>query len=206
MLSSAALLSSPPIHWQNANPMADDDLSGRLARNIRTLRERRGATQAVLARLAGVPRATWGNLESGSGNPTLAVLHRAATALQVSLEELLAAPRSSACHYPRASLPVRQRGSVAVRKLLPDPLRGMEFDRMELPPGARMTGVPHTAGTREYLACESGELVLIASGERFVLAAGDVVVFRGDQRHSYENVSGKTAVGYSAVLLAPLLA
>ena len=33
----------------------------------------------------------------------------------------------------------------------------------------------------------------------------DVVVFRGDQRHSYENPGMKTAVGYSAVLLTPLL-
>jgi transcriptional regulator with XRE-family HTH domain len=185
--------------------MADNALSGRLATNIRELRERRGATQASLARLAGIPRATWGNLESGSGNPTLTVLHRVATALQVSLEELLAAPSASARLYRRETLPARQRGTVGVRKLLPDPLPGMEFDRLELPPGARMTGVPHTAGTREYLACESGEIVLIASGERFALQAGDVVVFRGDQRHSYENAGAKTAVGYSAVLLTPLL-
>jgi quercetin dioxygenase-like cupin family protein len=95
---------------------------------------------------------------------------------------------------------------VQVRKLLPDPLPGMEFDRMELPPGARMVGIPHTAGTREYLACESGQLVLIASAEHYLLEPGDVVVFRGDQRHSYENPGKKPAVGYSAVLLAPPLA
>lgn len=180
-----------------------EDLAERLARNIRTLREQRGATQAELAKLAGVPRATWGNLESGSANPTLQVLYGVAVALQVSLEELLAAPRSSARHYPVASLTTKQRGSVTVRKLLPDPLPGMELDRMELPPGARLVGVPHTAGTREYLVCETGPLVLVASGERYELEPGDVVVFRGDQRHSYENPGRKVAVGYSAVLLAP---
>ena len=181
-------------------------LADRLARNIRALRETRGATQAELSKLAGVPRATWANLESGSGNPTLNVLYRVASSLQVSLEELLAAPRASARHYPAASLVSKQRGPVSVRKLLPDPLPGMEFDRMELPAGAKMIGIPHTAGTREYLVCESGELVLVASGERFALAPGDVVVFRGDQRHSYENPGKKPAVGYSAVLLAPPLA
>jgi hypothetical protein len=31
------------------------------------------------------------------------------------------------------------------------------------------------------------------------------VVFRGDQKHSYENPGMKTAVGYSVVLLAPTL-
>ena len=92
-----------------------------------------------------------------------------------------------------------------MRKLLPDPLPGMEFDRMELPPGARLTGVPHTPGTREYLVCESGSMALVASGERFLLETGDVVVFRGDQKHSYENVGPKVAVGYSVVLLAPPL-
>ncbi|WP_375767836.1 XRE family transcriptional regulator [Archangium gephyra] len=185
--------------------MSDEELAGWLARNIKTLREARGATQAQLAKLAGVPRATWANLESGASNPTLAVLHRVASALQVSLEELVARPRASARHYPRESLAVRQRGPGFVRKLLPDPLPGMEFDRMELPPGARLTGVPHTPGTREYLVCESGNLALVASGERFLLEVGDVVVFRGDQKHSYENVGAKVAVGYSVVLLAPPL-
>jgi hypothetical protein len=29
------------------------------------------------------------------------------------------------------------------------------------------------------------------------------VVFRGDQRHSYHNPGGRSAVGYSVVLLTP---
>ncbi|AGC48217.1 DNA-binding protein [Myxococcus stipitatus DSM 14675] len=185
--------------------MDDEDLPSRLARNIRTLRETRGATQAQLSKLAGVPRATWANLESGTSNPTLSVLHRVASALQVSLEELVAKPRASARHYPRDSLTTRVRGAGLLRKLLPDPLPGMEFDRVELAAGVRITGVPHTPGTREYLACESGELALVASGERFLLKPGDVVVFRGDQKHSYENPGTRTAVGYSVVLLTPPL-
>jgi quercetin dioxygenase-like cupin family protein len=78
----------------------------------------------------------------------------------------------------------------------------MEIDRFEMPPGSRMAGVPHTPGTREYLTSERGEIVLIASGERYVLAQGDVVAFRGDQRHSYANEGTKGAVAYSVVVLA----
>ena len=66
-----------------------------------------------------------------------------------------------------------------------------------------MTGVPHTPGTREYLTCERGAIRLSASGQRWELAAGDVVVFRGDQRHAYSNPGAVTAVGYSVVVLAP---
>jgi transcriptional regulator with XRE-family HTH domain len=190
-----------PMDWQKA-----DALSARLGENVRQLRQARSKTQQQMAKLAGVPRATWANLESGAANPTLAVLHAVANALGVSLEELLAPPRASAKLWPQAELKVRQRGQVTVRKLLPDPVPGMEIDRLELPPGARMTGVPHTPGTREYLACEEGEIELIASGEQYVVHTGDVVVFRGDQKHSYANRGERTAIGYSVVLLVSPLA
>jgi transcriptional regulator with XRE-family HTH domain len=179
-----------------------EDVAARLGRNMRLLREGRSLTQAQVAKLAGLPRATWANLESGAGNPTLSVLDRVATAFQVTIEELVAAPRSEARLYPKATLPVKARGVVEVRKLLPDPIPGMEIDRMELPPHAKMIGVPHTPGTREYLACETGEIILVASGEEYRLETGDVVAFRGDQRHSYVNTGARTAVVYSVVVIA----
>jgi transcriptional regulator with XRE-family HTH domain len=180
----------------------DPAVPTRLGANIAQLREARGMTQQQMARLAGVPRATWANLESGNANPTLSVLHRAATALQVTMEELIRAPRPVVKHFPASAVPVKTRGSVAIRKLLPDPIPGMEIDRMELPAGARLVGIPHVPGTTEYLTCERGTMVLVASGESYTLAPGDVVVFRGDQRHSYANPGDRTAVGYSVVVLA----
>ena len=97
---------------------------------------------------------------------------------------------------------MRKRGKVMVRRLLPDPLPGLELERMELSPGAAMSGVPHLAGTREYLTCESGQLELAAAGARFLLAPGDVVVFRGDQAHGYRNPGKSRAVAYSVVALS----
>ena len=180
-----------------------DEVADHIAANVRALRVARGLTQAQLSKIAGLPRATWANLESGAANPTIAVLVRVSAALQVSLEELVSPPRATAKLWRASSLPTRTRGTVVVRKLLPDPIPGMEMDRMELPPRGRMTGVPHRAGTREYLTCETGEIVLVASGERYVLQPGDVVVFRGDQPHSYMNETSRAAIGYSVVAIAP---
>lgn len=78
----------------------------------------------------------------------------------------------------------------------------MEMDRIELPPGGRMPGIPHMPGPAEYLTCEAGEIVLAAAGERWKLRAGDVIAFRGDQRHAYSNPGSRVAVGYSVVVLA----
>jgi transcriptional regulator with XRE-family HTH domain len=182
----------------------DDDLAERLSRNVKQLRVARGATQQQMAKLSALPRATWANIESGSANPTLSVLHRVAVALQVSLEELVAEPRAEVKHYPLTALRTRTRGQVVVRSLLPDDIPGTLIERLELAGGARLVGVPHTPGTREYLTCESGEIELVASGESWRLAEGDVVVFRGDQRHSYFNPGRARAIGYSVVLLRPV--
>src|SRR5262250_3130268 len=67
--------------------MSEAELADRVAANVRHLRAGRGLTQAQAAAAAGLPRATWAHLESGGANPTLQVIHRAAQALQVSIEE-----------------------------------------------------------------------------------------------------------------------
>lgn len=175
-----------------------------LADNIRGIREARGLSQQQIAKAAGIPRATWTHLESGAANPTLAVLIKVANALQVRVDELLAAPRATARHLRAADLPVRHKGNVTVRKLLPESLPGLDLERLALPPGARMAGVPHSPGTREYLTCERGTVELAVAGERYLLGAGDVVTFRGDQRHGYHNPGKEAAVAYSVIAFAPV--
>ncbi len=175
-----------------------------LADNIKAIRSARGLSQQQIAKAAGIPRATWTNLESGAANPTLVVLVKVASALEVRLDELLAPPRQPARFLRADELPIRQRGQVVIRKLIPEPLPNLDLERMMLPPGARMAGVPHTPGTREYLACEHGTVELAVAGERFTLAEGDVVIFRGDQRHAYHNPGKTPSVAFSAIAFAPV--
>jgi transcriptional regulator with XRE-family HTH domain len=181
----------------------DDKLASNIARNLKELRLARGLSQEQLSQASGIPRPTWANLESGSANPTVSILAKVANTLQVSVEELISPPRATAKHYLPSALPTRRRGEITIRRLLPDVIQSIDLERMEFAPNATMIGVPHRAGTREYLTCESGQVILTVSGERYHLNAGDVVVFRGDQKHSYLNPTGKTTVAYSIVLLAP---
>lgn len=160
-------------------------------------------SQQQMAEASGLPRATWASLESGAANPTLTVLIKAAGALQVSIEELIGAPRHEIEHIPAAAVKEKQRQGARVRPLVPDVLPGLEFSRMELAPAGRMVGIPHKTGTREYLTCERGSVELIVAGERWRLDEGDMLVFRGDQRHSYLNPDPqKIAVAISVVMFA----
>ena len=180
-----------------------DGLQKNLADNIRRLREAHGLSQQRMAELSGIPRPTWASLESGAANPTLVVLSKAAVALQVSIEELVGAPRTEIQHFRAADIRERRRQGVTVRPLIPEAIAGLEISRMQLDPGGRMIGVPHTNGTREYLTCERGRIELIVSGEHWVLETGDMIVFRGDQRHSYHNPDPEhSSVGIAVVCFA----
>lgn len=163
------------------------DIKRNLANNIRRLRESHNMSQQQIAKLSGIPRPTWASLETGTANPTLAVLSKAANALNVSIEELVGSPRSEFEYIPASKVRQRKRQDASLRPLVPEALPGLEISRMELAPGGRMVGIPHTTGTREYLTCESGRVELIAAGEHHTLEEGDMLVFRGDQRHSYRN-------------------
>jgi transcriptional regulator with XRE-family HTH domain len=181
-----------------------DDVGANLAANLRRLREARGLSQRKIAQLSGIPRPTWGSLEAGGANPTLAVLGRAAAALQVSIEELIGPPRTAARLFRDAEQRTRRRQGASLRPLLPETIPGLEISRLELEPAGRLAGIPHTPGTREYLTCLSGRIELVASGERWALEPGDTLVFRGDQRHVYRNLEARApAVAISVVCFAP---
>lgn len=184
-----------------------DVLAKNLAAQTTELRKKRGLTQAALAKLAGIPRSTLANMESGMGNPSLVNLASVCAALQVSFEELLATPRSQTQLIPKNEIPAtkKAKGNVLVYKLLPDPIPGMAIDRMEFEVGARLGGVPHSAGTKEYLHCVQGELTVVVSGESFTLRAGDLLAFPGDSAHNYVNTGSGRAIGLSVVTLTPKL-
>ena len=179
------------------------NVASNLAANIRKLREARGLTQQRIATLSNVPRPTWASLESGDANPTIAVLSRVAAALQVSIEELIAAPREQVQFFKAGFGKERKREGGALRPLIPETIPGLEISRIELKAGGQITGVPHTRGTREYLTCERGRIELTAAGETHCLETGDSLVFRGDQRHSYRNPDRqKPCVAMSVVCIA----
>jgi transcriptional regulator with XRE-family HTH domain len=185
-----------------------DNLSTRLpdflAKNLLSLRLKRGFTQEELACVAGIPRSTLTHLESGEGNPSLQTLAKVCAALQIGIEEILSRPRSKCKHIKNADVPrvKRSGGAVTLLKLLPDPIPGMEIDRMELEEGARVGGVPHVANSKEYFVCLKGKVQISVPGAWYELVEGDVLAFPGDQAHSYRNIGKGMAIGMSVVAFA----
>lgn len=175
------------------------DLASLLASNVRMLRMATGRTQKEMAKLAGVPRATWANVESGTANPTLAVLHSVADALRVPLEALIAKPAASVSHRPRAELTVSKRGRATVLGLLAG-AADFEFERMAIPPGAHTDSAVLPKSFLECFAVEAGTVEVSAGAYRARADAGDVLITQGGQRRAYANVGSVGAVGYVVLI------
>ncbi len=176
-----------------------------LAINLLGLRRKRGLSQNQLSERADIPRSTITHMESGEGNPSLTNLCKLAAALGISIEELLSRPRNECTLLKAAKVPVlnRSSGKVRVHKLMPDTVRGIEIDKVEIDGNSSMGGRPHVQGSKEYLMTLTGEVTVSVDGEDYAVAAGDVLAFPGDQRHGYRNSRSKLAVALSVVLPMP---
>lgn len=162
--------------------------SENLASNIISLRLSRGLTQGRLAKIAGVPRPTITNFESGSSNPSLHNLMRVAQSLEVGLEELLAPPIADATLIKQGEFPFKDKGGNLVFNLLPSPIKGLIIEKFELNPHSGFTGIPHLKGSKEYFTCVQGKALVTVTGESFEVGLGDVLIFKGDEKHAYKNL------------------
>lgn len=154
-----------------------DPLAAHLAQSLRRLREARGLTQVQLSQASGVPRPTLANLESGSANPTLAVLSRVAAALSVPIEELVQAPLTALTVERRDRLPQRERDGVTVRELSPA-AHGLSMQRIDLTVGARVVCPAGRRGDRGIVACERGRVEVRVDSASEILSSGDVATLR----------------------------
>ena len=126
-----------------------------------------------------------------------------AQGLRVSVEELLSPPFSPVEHIPAGKLPRLQQaqGNVEIVKILPEVRSGFTIERVTVKAGFRMKGSPHKKGTKEYLCCLQGSITLHTEGEKFSVGEGDLLIFPGDQHHSYLNDSNIHAEFISIVSL-----
>lgn len=182
--------------------MSLENVSGYLAKNITQLRIKQSLSQAQLAKNSGIPRTTLTHIESGSGNPSLQNLVKISMALQVSIEELLSKPRNECEIIYENQIPVQKRsqGKARLHRLVPDKIKGLEVDKVEIDAKSTMAGHPHLQGAKEYLAVLKGVIRVYVAGEHYEVPENCVFAFPGDQPHSYRNDGPSHALAISIVI------
>jgi transcriptional regulator with XRE-family HTH domain len=177
------------------------DLTAVVGANLRRLRVRRGLSLERLAQASGVSRAMLSQIELGQSAPSINVLWKISTALDLPFSALVTGRATEAdVHVLRsgdAKILTSHDGAFRSRALFPfDAPRRVELYDLRLAPGAVERADAHPPGTVENLVAARGALEVEVGGERHLLAPGDAIVFGADVPHAYRNPGAEEAVFY----------
>ena len=180
-----------PGAFKVAPPTASSDLTPVVGSNLRRLRTKRGLSLERLSRASGVSRAMLSQIERGKSTPTINVVWKIASALDLPFSALITdrpSKRPAVMRASTARVLTSHDGAFVSRALFPvDQLRLAEFYELHLAPASVEKAEAHTAGTTENLVVVGGTLKLVVGGERHRLGAGDAILFEADVPHEYWN-------------------
>ena len=202
---AAALGAGTETPPSDETPGVEIDLPVIVGKNLRRLRTRRGHSLERLARLSGVSRAMLGQIETGKSVPTISLLWKVATALDVPFATLIAAQEllgTVVLPRERAKVLSSSDGQFTSRALFPfDSERRVEFYELRLAPHHRENAEPHAvkcngeiSGAEENLA--RGLVAEYLSGARveFVLDPLDIGIGQNREVGTFWEVLPEEAV------------
>jgi transcriptional regulator with XRE-family HTH domain len=167
---------------------AQEDGTRVTGRNVHRLRTSAGRSLADLAAAAGISKTTLHGLEQGDGNPTLSTLWALASALGVSLGELLEPPAPPVAVTRAGEGPRADGAAVRARLLHRIPLRGT-VEVYEIEVGATgQASAPHLPGVEECMIITEGSVRTGPADGPVDLAAGDSVHFDAAGPHLYRGL------------------
>jgi len=181
-----------------------DEVSRRVAENLRSRRKARGMSLDDLARASGVSRAGLSQIETRKTNPTVGILWKIAVGLGLPFADLIGEPASSASVVRKSTTHLLRSvdGRFTSRPLAPSgasPL--VELYELTLLPGAVHASDAHALGTRELLVVLEGLLRLrVGSDTTYELAEGDSVSFLADVPHAYENAGASNLLLHNVII------
>jgi transcriptional regulator with XRE-family HTH domain len=182
-----------------------DEVTHRVAVNLREQRLKRDLTLDQLAQITGVSRAALSQIETCSTNPTLGMLWRIVAGLGVPFAELVGEAQPAISVLRRADVRVLRSSErhFESRQLTPSAAsRQVEVYELRLGPRARHVSESHGAGTRELVIVLEGALRMAAGHHFEDLQTGDSMLFNANTTHIYEN-PGATVARYHDVMIYP---
>jgi transcriptional regulator with XRE-family HTH domain len=180
---------------------SSDELIANLGTRLRGLRVDQKLTLEMVASRANVSRAMISKIERGEKMPTVGVLVRVATALDVTLSALLGAQApSSGIQLQRADACNRftDPETGLVREVVFARSEGEDVELVRhILPGLQSTGTlaPYPVPTHKLVFSPNGPLVVKIGDETYCLEAGDSLRFAVTSNYSFFNPE-QTAISY----------
>jgi XRE family transcriptional regulator, regulator of sulfur utilization len=185
---------------QKNQPLAIDEISVILKENLKTIRQANGLSLDKLATQCGVSRAMLSQIEQGKSKPTISVLWKIASGLNVPFSDLLKEKsETEVCLLKEENAKVLYSNSKVFSSRALFPMTGSrhtEFYELRLTAGGKETADPHPPGTTENIVLVSGTLQVKIQGVSYLLSPKDSIFFKADLSHEYLNPGDQDALMY----------
>ena len=175
-----------------------------LGGRLRALRTERHLTLESLSAMAGVSKAMLSQIEQDKVNPTVAVMLKIASALEINIGDLVDSPQrgniiriipASDDRYTFLADP-----NCTIRTLSPMNMeKNIEFYRITLEHGAEMASESHFPGTEEFVYVNRGRVRLVTEDQATTIGRGDSIHYRADVPHRIVNVGRGKVEAYMIV-------
>lgn len=156
---------------------------------LRALRKRRGLSLRTLAALCSLSVNTISLVERGKTSPTVATLHRLATALGVSMAFFFEEEEQRSVAFVKADRRTRTRSDNVIMENLGSGLRAQTMAPLLviLPPGAGSGNEPIVHLGHEFVFCLEGQIEYEIRDDRYLLDMGDSLIFEARLPHRWRN-------------------
>lgn len=175
-----------------------EKISNLIGVNLKTLRKTRGISLDKVSEITGVSKAMLGQIERGESNPTVAILWKIATGLNISFSSFL---KDTYEQHDLSFIPFKEINPIIENKgkmkIYPlfffDSRTGFEIFTIELEPECNHCSEPHDEGVEEYIIVCEGSLDVVIDESIYRLNEGDAFRFHANKKHTYRNYSDRRA-------------
>ena len=162
---------------------------------LRALRKRRRLSLRALAGLCGLSANTISLVERGKTSPSVATLHRLATALGVSMTFFFEEEERQDVVFVKADRRARTRSDSVIMENLGSGLRDQTMEPLlvVLEPGAGSGDEPIVHLGHEFVFCIEGEIEYEIRDDRYLLGQGDSLIFEAHLPHRWRNAGDSSS-------------
>lgn len=179
-----------------------DNIGDNIAYNLSRIRKSKGLSLDKVSELTGVSKGMLSQIEKGASSPTVAVLWKIATGLQLNFTALLEERSPQVAIVDRSQVPALD-GEDGFRShplFAYDPMTRIEIYWVEMEPGSIHVSEAHREGVEEYVMVEYGLLQLEISGTCHTIGPGQSLRFAASTTHRYINAA-EQGTGYHTLVV-----
>ncbi len=183
-----------------------DYLSQNIGINLNRIRKQKSMSLDGVSEQTGVSKSMLAQIEKGTANPSIGVLGKIVSGLQLTFDDLISTPPLAdyVVHVDEMSPTKELSGSYRVWTCFPiTDNTFVEIYRIEIEPHSEYRSGGHGEKTMEYISVTQGELTVEIGEKKIKVGHNDVLRFETYEDHIYHNYGDEKVEFMVTFVVAP---